>query len=125
MTYLMKAIAHKNEKVALFFLEKGIDVTPQDDEGNTALIYAISHKMYEVTKKILEIDPNLINIVSKRGSSPLTIVMHKYGARPTHKMFKLILSYCDNKKRKLLLKMAKGYKYNKAIKLIESTLIEK
>jgi len=66
---LQEAIAW-NHDLALKMINLGININHQDNEGATALQYALSRGYYDVSRKILCKNP-MLNLVDKHGNNAL------------------------------------------------------
>jgi len=59
-----------NYELALKIVELDIDINHQDNDGAVALQYALSRSYYNLSKKILEKNPN-VNLIDKYGNNSL------------------------------------------------------
>jgi len=59
-----------NHALALQIIELGIDINHQDNDGAVALQYALSRSYDDLSKKILEKNPD-INLLDKHGNNSL------------------------------------------------------
>lgn len=74
VTPFLRLMQNKDKKETLVFLgrfqELGADVTVADDEGNTALIYAVERGHLTATEKLAQY-PQLVNARNHAGDTPL------------------------------------------------------
>jgi len=59
-----------NYPLALKIVDWDVDINHQDNEGFTALQYALSRSYYDLAKKILQNKPN-VNLIDKYGNNAL------------------------------------------------------
>ncbi len=90
-TALICAVARKHPAAAQLLLENGADPCIQDNEGSTALHYALEHKLNQVVEEILRKNPGIVHIANKYGNQPLWTAA--FNARGNYDSVSLLLRY--------------------------------
>jgi ankyrin repeat protein len=64
-TPLLFAIKRKDIKAAFCLIEKGANINLTNNDNMSALMYAVQANLYELCKKLIDVDKKIVNIESK------------------------------------------------------------
>jgi ankyrin repeat protein len=81
-TGLHKAISIDYKKGGLYLIDKGIDTTIKDKNGDTALHFAVDNGMKEIVEAILNKNQETLNTKDKNGNNVLWMALFKARLKP-------------------------------------------
>jgi hypothetical protein len=70
----------RHPEIYKILIDKGADVSREDNLGNTALVYAVMYSSdnFRFAESLIKVNPSLINMWNKKGRTPLWIMVSKY-----------------------------------------------
>jgi len=66
----------ESSEIALKLIDAGANINIRDDKGYHAIHWAVDRGLVDVFKKLIEINPKLINVKDNAGNTPLTIALN-------------------------------------------------